>query len=192
MRLRWFLAFAIIFAWAIVAGGQMLPVRTNAHQPPALTFRTQANAPDPNQIFALVNAERKQKGSPPLTPNAVLTQVAQKRAADMAANKYYGHKNASGKIFEDFIEQSAMRIDYGCENLDMQSTLYADTYVNDWLQSNKGHRECLLNPNVTQAGYAVTAIELNQPGGATFSTYVVVAIHTGELKDEDTEFALRR
>lgn len=94
----------------------------------------------------------------------------------MQKNSYYDHADPEGKYFYDLMQDSGYKVEYGCENLDLQFTRSSKVYVNDWMQSKKGHRECLLNPRVEEAGYAV--VRIKPMGGEDVPTYIVVAIHS--------------
>lgn len=181
VRLRFLYLLSITIALAIVApaweGYNNAPRRSGtvlAAQSIA-QFKTYDGLPDPNEIFRLVNKERLDSGLQPLEKNVVLTHLAEQRAQDMSLNNYYAHKNLAGKLFYNVLADDGYKVDYGCENLDLDFTTEPSTYVSSWMKSTAGHRECLLNATVTQAGYAVAPI-------ANYSTqdrpsYVIVAIH---------------
>ncbi len=137
------------------------------------TFPVQAGLPDPNSIFDTVNQVRATQGLPKLKKDAVLTRIAQERAADMHKHSYYAHKNPDGLFYYDLMYQQHVGFNYSCENLDLQFVTSSANYVNDWMYSNKGHRECMLNTVTDRAGYAITTLDTGNESVA----YVVVAIH---------------
>lgn len=139
-----------------------------------IRFQEQYNAPSPNDIFRLVNEQRARQGFQPLRPNILLGSVAEQRADDMVRRNYYAHKNPDGKYYYDFLSGSGAESNYSCENLDLQFSMEPSRYVDDWLNSSAGHRECLLNSNVADAGYAVRIMD-NLHG--TQAAYIVVAVH---------------
>lgn len=141
------------------------------------SYANQAGTPNLNDIFALVNQKRAAQGLQPVTRNAKLTAIAEQRAADMAQNHYYAHKSPSGLYFYDLIKQHNYQIGYGCENLDLEFTQIAEVYVTDWLNSTHGHRECLLNSSVTDAGFAVTAFVTSDGQPDDEPAYIVVTIY---------------
>lgn len=146
------------------------------------SFEQPIGAPDINAIYEEVNAQRAAKGLHPLERNQDLARVAQERAVDMQTKRYYAHQSPTGDYFYNLLDPVAYNGVYACENLDLQATLDTQTYINDWLQSKKGHRECMLNEAVLQAGYAVAVITL--PKVKTNATmYVVVAIHAATPPD---------
>ncbi len=144
------------------------------------SFNISLGLPDPNQIFAEVNRERSSKNLSPLVKNAELAKVAEMRAADMSTNHYYAHLSPSGKYYYDL-----MIDDYGfsCENLGLELSLAAGIFVDSWLQSSSGHRDCMLNPKITQAGYAVRELKPLNASPADTPSYIVVAIHAEVLSN---------
>lgn len=138
-------------------------------------YDTKLEAP---RILELVNETREAHGLRPLKEDTRLTQIAYARAEDMSKNDYYAHKNpATGKYYYDLFPSWKIKADYSCENLDVEFTVDESQYVKDWYQSTKGHKECMLNKNVTSAGYA--AIPFGDQRTSTI--YIVVAIHTTSL-----------
>jgi uncharacterized protein YkwD len=143
-----------------------------------VTFKHTPDGPDPNEVFTLANQSRETEGLPPLKANVLLTAVAESRAADMAKNHYYAHKDPSGHFYYDQFIHNKFSVAYSCENLDLEYGNDAITYVNDWLSSPFGHRQCLLNKEITDAGYAVTQIKDVDYGGTNRTAYIVVAIYS--------------
>ena len=138
-------------------------------------FNRIAGAPDPNDIFSMVNSHRVSAGLAPLRPNAGLGEVATRRAQDMAGRNYYAHQDPDGLYYYDYLQGADFDKDnYSCENLDLQFTLLPAQYVKDWLDSKKGHRECMLADQATDGGYA--AVPAPQLSGRQ-TAYIVVAIH---------------
>ena len=143
-------------------------------------FKELSGKPSPNEIFERVNAIRVESGLEPLTPNTKLAEVAEARAKDMSNRGYYAHKSPDGLYYYDYLKDGfSSGSSYSCENLDLGFTLSADTYVSDWLNSDKGHRKCMLENRVTDAGYAVATIDKLSGGQPA---YVIVAIHAQAIK----------
>jgi uncharacterized protein YkwD len=141
-------------------------------------FRSKPDLPDINKIFDLINTERAQRGLRPVERSSELTRVANKRAADMATKHYYAHKNPEGQYFYDLFKQNDVSTAYACENLDLEFVTTASLYVNDWLTSTHGHRECMLNHDVTEAGFAVTPFTTTDPSQSDTKMYIVVTIYS--------------
>lgn len=176
-----------LFAAYITFGLLRTPETTSYAQaseitPPVNThFATTLDTPDPNQVFELVNKERVVEGSPALRADEKLGKLAAARAADMAKRQYYAHKNPDGKYYYDFFSAYGLASDYSCENLDLVFTPSNETFINEWLASTKGHRNCMINPSLTEAGYATTKLTLVDYDGKPTMAYLVVAIHTTPL-----------
>lgn len=183
VRLRFLYLLAITFSVAYVA--QALQTRSYAstssgsvlsYQSSSRLFDAPTGMPDPNEIYRQVNKTRQAAGLPPLVRDDALAKLATSRAQDMSRRAYYAHKNPDGIYYYDLLEQAGYDAEYNCENLDLEFTTQADVYVNSWLRSKSGHRECLLNTQTTNAGYAVATIANNSTDD--IPSYVVVAIHS--------------
>ncbi|MCE9534178.1 MAG: CAP domain-containing protein [Planctomycetes bacterium] len=100
-----------------------------------------------------VNAFRKENGLPPLTVKNQLTSAARKYAAIMAKKDQMGHSvdgttvpqrlAAEGYTYSRYFENVAFN--KGHANPGMQA-------VKSWKESTSGHREAMLNPEVTEMG----------------------------------------
>ncbi len=145
-------------------------------------FPALPEAPDTNQVFELVNQARVAHGNKSLVANERLGQLAAARAADMAAKQYYSHLSPDDKYYYDYLSEYGVKTNYSCENLDLVFVLDNTAVINDWLNSTKGHHECMLGDNLVEAGYATTPITLLDYAGQPTHAYVVVAIHTSALK----------
>jgi uncharacterized protein YkwD len=137
-------------------------------------FETAGHLPNPNTLFLLGNQERFNRGLPTLRANGELEQLASQRAQDMIQRHYYGHKNPDGLFYFDYFRTDTFKNTFNCENLNLQFTDNPEVFIQAWLESNAGHRECMLHPELTDVGYAVAELPLS--GGQI--AYVVVAIHT--------------
>lgn len=141
-------------------------------------FQTNPDLPDINVIFKEVNQAREGEGLPALKANPELTTVAEARAKDMAEHNYYAHKDKNGKFYYDLFSKYNFSTKYSCENLDLEFHADPDAFVGSWMGSPFGHRECILNKSITDAGYAVVAMPGIQYQGSTTTGYLVVAIHS--------------
>lgn len=144
-------------------------------------FKTTLSLPDPNKILTLINQERAEAGLALLKPSAELESIAQIRAEDMAGKGYYAHLSPDGKTFEDIMNEKKIHTSYGCENLDLHFSVAERTYVQDWMDSSAGHRQCILNSDNTRAGYAVAKMEVINNKAQSTTSYVVVGIHTAQI-----------
>lgn len=147
-----------------------------------VSFDTENGAPNSNTILAAVNKARSNIGAPPLRPNQKLAAVAASRAKDMVSKQYYAHKNPDGKLYYENFNSLGIDPDYSCENLDLTQSIEATTAVDDWTASAKGHKQCLLNPNVVEAGYATAKYSTVNINGEAQQLYLIVAIHSTQIK----------
>jgi uncharacterized protein YkwD len=132
---------------------------------------------DPNEVHEQINRTRIASELPTLNPDANLAELAQARAQDMAQNGYYAHLSPQGSYYYDDFETYGITAGYSCENLDMLDDTRSQQVVDDWLQSRRGHRECVLDQRITHAGYATAVIEGADAEGNTTQTSIVVAVY---------------
>lgn len=125
-----------------------------------------------------INEARTQAGRPILRADVKLNELAHMRANDMVSRQYYAHESPDKTFFNDYFQQYDISATYACENLDLTITSDPNQVVQDWMNSNHGHRECVLSPNIDEAGYAVELYTDAPVDSATDTPiYVVVAIH---------------
>ena len=153
----------------------------NAPKPQVLASFDNSNTiesglPSADAVFDIVNANRTANNLEPLVKNVNLTKLANDRAADMVARNYYAHKNPDGYMFFDLLEQQNYQTGFACENLDLSFINDPNQYVNDWKNSAKGHKECMLDSRLTDAGYAIVAFDPSDSVDG-IEEYIVVAIH---------------
>jgi uncharacterized protein YkwD len=79
-------------------------------------------------------------------------------------------------MFFDLLEQQNYQTGFACENLDLSFINDPNQYVNDWKNSAKGHKECMLDSRLTDAGYAIVAFDPSDSVDG-IEEYIVVAIH---------------
>lgn len=160
--------FAIVTGFYIASRERVEPVDTSK-----LAVVKSSNELTVEEIFRLVNAERYVRNLPELEMDPNLTALARERARDMSLNNYYSHTDSEGRSFDDLFSKYRISSEYACENLGLEFTHDETVFLDSWLQSTEGHRECLLNPDVGIAGYAIGKLK-NGPG---FDNYIVVGIH---------------
>lgn len=140
-------------------------------------FSSAPGMPDPNDILDNVNKARVLSHLQPLRPNKKLAELAANRASDMAQGQYYAHRSPLGTYYYDLLPTYGINPDYSCENLDMTDHSDSNAILSDWSSSRKGHRECMLNSKLVEAGYATAPLTLVDANGHKTTTYVIVAIH---------------
>lgn len=103
-------------------------------------------------IIMLTNSERARLGLSQLTGNAVLTQAAELKAADMAARGYFSHNTPEGKTPWSFMDKAGYKYTIAGENLAVDF-FDSGAVIEAWLDS-PGHRANIVNPNYTEIGLA--------------------------------------
>lgn len=167
------LIFACIFIFADSSSA-------NVKQPTVLG-ETTLSAPvysdsELDQIAKIVNQKREVAGLKPLLQSPKLDAIAAQRAADMQSNAYYAHKSPNGQYFNDLMTDQGISFTYACENLNLAEEASPEKFVDSWLESKAGHRECLLSKSHVSAGYAISTVELNN--GLNIKQKVIVAIYS--------------
>lgn len=107
---------------------------------------------DPNELFAMVNAERSKAGIPALVKDARLETSAKNKCEDMVKDHYFSHQDENGQIWNFIKEQ--MTYKSAAENLGISNQDDNSVIVSAWLNS-ESHRENLLNPNLQLTGIYV-------------------------------------
>ncbi len=129
------------------------------------------------KLLEEINAVRAGQNLPELAADSELEAIARLRADDMVEQKYYAHQSSSGKFYFDLLEDHGLRQGYSCENLDLSDKENVRFYLNDWLTSREGHRQCMLNSRVSKVGIFVTDFpNLGSMPANTQKQYLVVAI----------------
>jgi hypothetical protein len=163
--------------WSAVVAGSI----PSSPQLALHSFKLAPGLPDTDELMHHVNSARSAHKSPPLRANMQLEAVALARAADMAKRQYYAHKDPDGKYYYDLLSTEDIFPDYSCENLDLVFVPDTKSVAQEWLGSLNGHRECVINQGLVEAGYAVTKLDLIDFNGNLNSAYLIVAIHTTQL-----------
>ncbi|GMU21233.1 MAG: hypothetical protein AMXMBFR13_13260 [Phycisphaerae bacterium] len=106
------------------------------------------------RVLELVNQERTRRFLPPLTLNPTLTRVAEKHACDMIQRGYFAHVSPAAKgPGERAIEEGYVFLAIG-ENLAAGQTS-PEQVMQEWMNSNEGHRENILQAQWKEIGIAV-------------------------------------
>lgn len=166
---------ALLLAVGFAAPSAAAPGVHKTDEP--VTFSVQNGALDPNLTFELVNRTRKHNGLAELRASRLLGAVAAERAADMSTRQYYAHQSPDGTYYYDKFAGHGITAGYSCENLDLTFVPNQERVIYEWMSSSQGHRNCMLSPEVTHAGYASTQLNLVQYDGSITTAYLVVAIH---------------
>ena len=125
-----------------------------------------------NALVDEINHVRFENGIAPVLLDDSLSTIADTRTADMVAHNYYAHQSPNGTYFSDLMKRDGITYEFACENLDLAFSGAESTYVADWMASTKGHRECLLNKQVTKIGVASGAMPVAGAASATIATAI--------------------
>jgi len=104
-------------------------------------------------MLAAVNRERARKRRPPVRESAVLDRVAQSYAADMLARGFYGHVSPERTGVSERARSAGYPAGRLGENL-AKGQASVDEVMDGWMGSPE-HRENILNPWFTEAGFGV-------------------------------------
>lgn len=122
------------------------------------------------------NQQRVANGLGSLALNGTLSQAAQAKAADMAANDYWSHNSPSGATPWTFISATGYAYQTAGENLAYGFTSSSDT-ITGWMNS-PGHRANILNTSFTQVGFGIIDIANYQGQGAQTLVVAMYALPT--------------
>ncbi len=116
------------------------------------------------------NRARAQFGAPELMLNQKLNDAAQRKAADMFSRQYWSHDAPDGTKPWKWLADVGYSFSKAGENL-AKNFYTAEATVAAWMNS-PSHRDNLLEPDYTEAGFAVATGELEGK-----KTTVVVALY---------------
>src|SRR3972149_10673467 len=130
----------------------------------------------PDEVIRLTNEKRVANGFSPLTTNAVLSQAAQAKGADMLNKDYWAHVAPDGTQPWYFFTNFGYKYRYAGENLarDFQNPTSA---VEAWMAS-PSHKENLLSSKYKEIGIAVVEGDL-----AGVDTTIIVQFFGTNLVD---------
>ncbi len=115
-----------------------------------------------NQVVALVNRERTNRGLRPLAANWQLARVARIKSQDMRDRRYFSHQSPTyGSPFQ-MMRSFGISYTSAGENIAAGQKTAADV-MRGWMNS-PGHRQNILNPQFTQIGVGYAK-------GGSYGTY---------------------
>lgn len=113
-------------------------------------------------VYKTVNLQREKKGLEPFTPDAGLGSVAGGYAADMITGDFFGHFAPDGRdlgtrlssagVAQDYAQVAEVLWDMSDDNISWLLENTVRSAVTEWLNSDEGHREALLDPKLRLAG----------------------------------------
>lgn len=179
LLISFYLVFAC-FTWVnslrppqqVSAGKEVLSAKT-------IALPEVSDFPSLNKLLLLTNQVRTNQSLVKLHMNDTLNQLAQSRADDMAKRNYYAHQSPDGLYYYNELNGTPFDANYNCENLALASSLQPQIYLDQWLTSPNGHKECLLNPTVNSVGYGVARLSFGTPTTEDDS-FVIVAVQANQ------------
>jgi uncharacterized protein YkwD len=152
-------AFTGIFGGAIKETLSFVTVRTGSHEAVNLGFRTTGFAPDAaaeQQMLALVNKERAERGLRPLVVRASLTKLARAHSADMLERGYFSHVTPEGLSPSGRADAAGISYLVFGENLALSPDVPT---AHQGLMDSPGHRA-----NILAADYGHVGIGIQDAG----------------------------
>lgn len=104
------------------------------------------------EMFRLVNEERKKRGIRELVWRAEVVPVARAHAKDMWERRYFGHVSPEGKDVGDRLDEVGIFYRFAGENLALAPTLLI---AHNGLMNSEGHRANILEPKFKRIGIGV-------------------------------------
>ncbi len=105
-----------------------------------------------NEMLALINKERKDRGLSELKMDDRLREVARAHSKDMFERGYFSHYTPEGLSPFDRIKKAGINYLYAGENLALAPDV---NKAEQGLMDSEGHRENILNPNFAKVGIGV-------------------------------------
>ena len=105
-----------------------------------------------NEMFRLINSERRKRGVPELTWREEVVPVARAHARDMWERSYFGHVSPEEKDVGDRLVKEEVKFTVAGENLALAPTLPT---AHTGLMNSLGHRENILDGRFKRIGIGV-------------------------------------
>lgn len=112
------------------------------------------------EMLALVNRERTQRGLPPLALSPALSEVARRYARQMIEGDFFAHQDPQGNGMVERVKGAGLGYRRLAENLSFAPDLAAS---HQGLMESPGHRQNILNPQVTEAGIGIQVVTPSDP-----------------------------
>ena len=106
------------------------------------------------ELFELINEERKDFGLPTLQFSQDLSLLARKHSKDMALRGEISHFSTSGKDYRDRIIEAGLYFSAIGENVAFSNRPQAEL-IHEALMDSAGHRKNILDPGFDQVGIGV-------------------------------------
>lgn len=133
---------------AVISDASVTPVPVHITSAPHGMPEAAADFED--DVIALINVERAEKGCPPLVEHSILREAAYAHSMDMVQRNFFGHTNPDGEDPSERMQEAGYIPVIWAENIAAgQST--PQEVVAVWL-SSEAHRRNTLNCNYLDAG----------------------------------------
>jgi uncharacterized protein YkwD len=122
-------------------------------QPVDRTQKVRKKAPKngfAQQVFQLINVQRRNAGLQPLKNNPKLAAAAKNHSWDMATNDFISHTGSNNSTPFDRISATGYKYSLAAENVAAGQTT-PEAVVNAWMNS-PGHRANILNSDLREVG----------------------------------------
>jgi uncharacterized protein YkwD len=132
-----------------------LTIHPGSNETVKLPFKDNSPAVRPDleeQMLALVNQERIQRGLRPLQPDPEMTAVARAHSRDMFARGYFAHFTPEGRSPFDRMNAAHVQYQTAGENLALAHSL---SIAHNGLMNSPGHRANILNPAFGRLGIGI-------------------------------------
>jgi uncharacterized protein YkwD len=146
---------------------------------PSITHTT--DVPDTGELLRRINDERRGNNRTELVMHDRLKLVAEKRLQAMVDSQRYAHNSLDGKYYYDLLPEFGYTSSYSCENLDIEPSVQPKKFIQSWLVSTGGHKECMLNDKVAQVGIA--SGKFSRDDKTKQQNFLVVAIFAAKPSD---------
>jgi len=114
-----------------------------------------------NLMVELINESRVEFGLKPLTYDRGLTKETREHSQDMIDHHYFSHVGSDGSQPQDRMKAAGYNDHLYAENI--ASGQFSSIYAHEALMNSLGHRENILNPDLTHVGVGVAFDSNNVP-----------------------------
>ena len=121
-----------------------------------------------NRVVNAINSERTEAGLDALKIDSQLSQAAQSHSDSMARNDFFSHYGIDGSSPFSRMQNAGYSYSVAAENI-AAGFQTPEAVVNAWMGS-AGHRNNILNPNVTEIGIGYEYLG-NDTGNVNYNHY---------------------
>jgi uncharacterized protein YkwD len=146
---------SVVFDKAVSQTLNSLTVHPGSRERVSLLFNYNKAVPRPGleeQMLALVNKERTERGLKPLKADPELIPVARAHSNDMFVRGYFAHLNPDGKNPFQRMKEANISFNTAGENLALAQTV---EIAHNNLMNSPGHKANILNPSFGRVGIGI-------------------------------------